>query len=201
MGTEFIYLGGHTIKVPERKPIVVSGGVGNNLDFEELMISKYKASVICYDFTIKARQFFESKKRDKRLVFSRFGFSNNNEIKYFEIPDDVKKYSTSEFLSHKNNKNYSVNSAPCYTMPQLVNTYEKVHGRIDILKLDIEGSEYRFLSELKDTKVIKQITGEFHTSAIIPDITEEMRQKLFKHLESIGYKQYKVDELHRVFYV
>lgn len=181
---DIIMLGEYPINIdllPEI-PLVISGGIGNNLIFEGMMVTRFNAKILCYDFTDKSEKFFKSVPRPN-MIYIKLGLSNNREIKYFSI-DNSRKYSTSEFLSHQNNKNYNCKKANCLTIEDIISK----NGRIDVLKLDIEGSEYGFLMELKSSEYIKQITAEFHDKDAIPEITEEIRNNTFKHLEKIGYK-------------
>ena len=66
------------------------------------------------------------------------------------------------------------------------------HSHIDILKMDIEGSEYKVISNILSEKIpVRQILVEVHHS-IYPEFSIEQSREMIESLRKAGYKIFKV---------
>jgi len=178
----------------KHSPLIVSGGVGENIEFELFMIDNYDARVFCFDFTNKSKRYI-APHLNENLSLVEKGLSNNKSFTYFQIPDHVPVCSTSEFNCHENNRpGYASSTISCVSIDDIINEY----NYIDILKIDIEGSEYGLLSELTSSDHIGQICGEFH-SYRLSDIGQEEDAELIQYLISLGYTFKCTDTDHQIY--
>jgi len=70
---------------------------------------------------------------------------------------------------------------------------ENSHSKIDLLKMDVEGSEYDVLENMLDEKIFpKQILVEFHHRFVKIGIGKTKR--IISKLNSTGYKIAKISE-------
>lgn len=181
---QFVDCGEYTIRVPQNKPLIVSGGVGEDLEFEQTLVKAYHGRVFCFDFTKKSKRYFDLERRKKMLYIER-AISANKEIEVFVIPDSIPVCSTSEFESHTNYQTgLEKVKVRAVTLRDIVETF----GHIDILKLDIEGSEYGILKsmDIYMAMYVDQICGEFHHN-ILDEFTEESNNEVVEHLAKLGY--------------
>jgi FkbM family methyltransferase len=141
--------------------IVYSFGVGTDISFDLDVIGKYNCNIYCFDPTPDSIAWINSIPLPEKLKFYRYGLSDKNEKVKFYKPKN------SSHISHSiiNNENFNSDEYIYVEMKDLETIMAELgHKFIDILKLDIEGSEYKVLRSilLKEDIFIKQIVIEFH---------------------------------------
>ncbi len=132
--------------------VVYSFGVGEDISWDLAMIERFGCRVFAYDPDPTAAKFIARTQPTDRLIFSPVGIASyDGTAKFWWRPgkssSTVKKLGTPEEL-------------PVRALATLMN--ERGHARIDVLKLDIEGSEFSVLPAIAALP-IKQILVEVHT--------------------------------------
>ena len=99
-----------------------------------------------------------------------FYFTNQTTLSTFDI-DRQRKYDTGGFV-----QNFTERKVACITLPSLADKYKL--SKINLLKLDVEGSEYEIFDGLGETDLesVNQILMEFHhnESQRIKNITDKL---------------------------
>jgi FkbM family methyltransferase len=177
-------VGNYVIDVEQLRqfPVVISGGVGGDLRFEQAMIEEYQANLCAYDFTPLAVAYC-AKMKLPGLVLYEEGISAKPTFEYF-ITESYDAVSSSEYVGHPNKrKEMKTATAACVNIATLLDR----HGNLDVLKLDIEGSEFDLIDEmtLEQAQRIDQVCMETHDH-IIPKL--HGREKiLLSKMASLGF--------------
>lgn len=180
--------GGFFLRLSRVKdPIVLDVGVGKDLSFSEGICKiNSGAEIYAIDPTLESKAWFDQSSYAScdNFRFYPYALSDNSGIKDFYAPEDESFVSHSLILSSNfsSKKKYSVR---CVTINELIEILGL--NRIDVLKLDIEGSEYNVLNSIEswDLKP-KQICVEFHDrffNLLFPR-SKKINDKLFR----MGYK-------------
>ncbi|MCP5509412.1 MAG: FkbM family methyltransferase [Chlamydiales bacterium] len=174
--------GGWTIPLDSihQNSIVYLAGVGEDITFDVGLIHRFGCHVHSFDPTPRAinhiKSVFSAMKAarsvqpeppskpypvitniDEKLHFFPFGLWDENTTLKFYAPRNPRHVSHSA-LNLQKTKQYFM--APCRRLKDIM--AELGHDHIDLLKLDIEGAEYRVLdSILKDNLDIRMICVEF----------------------------------------
>jgi FkbM family methyltransferase len=167
-------------------------GVGEDITFDLGLIDKFGCTVFAYDPTPRAAEHVK-----------KFARSYANNFKYFEVGlwdrDEIVRFyapSNSEHVSHsalnlQNTDRYF--EAQCKRLSTLM--MENRHSKIDLLKLDIEGAEYKAVeSIIKDELDIRIICIEYDEAYNPLDNNYKNRiQKSVLNLIRYGYNIVAVD--------
>ena len=169
----------------EAHPIVYSFGIGEDLSFSESLerISPL-LSIYAYDPTPKAIKFVQSHElyRNEHFHFFTYGLSDKDESTLFFLPKNEKYVSGSaEFHDELESVGVDVEM-------RSLNTILKYngHNHINLLKMDIEGSEFKVVESLNkiDAK-IDQICMEVHDRFFNDGIKK--LQALVSTMRNMGY--------------
>ncbi|WP_346861026.1 FkbM family methyltransferase [uncultured Draconibacterium sp.] len=166
--------------------IVYSFGVGEDISFDIALINKFNCTVFGFDPTPKSIEFIKRIKPSPNFVFSPIGIYKFDGIVKFYLPSNPEHVScsTSNVWNNKSSKANSID-VPVKMFSTILK--ELQHKEIDILKLDIEGSEYQALNDILNSKcIIKQILIEFHHR--FPTIGIKQTKKAINKLTEAGYK-------------
>jgi len=121
--------------------------------------------------------------KDNWVNYNRAISSNSNEfIEFYEDPKSP--YNGTKVFNYFDGVKHKIETI---TLEDIIK--ENNISYIDILKIDIEGSEYEIMDKISDEvyNVIRQITIEFH-DFIDPNLKIET-QKIIDKLENLGYKR------------
>lgn len=151
----------------QKKPIIFSFGLGENLTFSEGMRVAYDAEIYGFDPSIIAIDYYSRHwlKKDEKFHFFSMGLSNEDKVVTFYQPKfmDGSDHSCSEFLHYKSTVDgaYEVQLNSLATVLNKINFDKK--RVIDIFKMDIEGSEFDVISTIFDNNLnIGQFCIEVH---------------------------------------
>lgn len=183
-GNEYggFYLPSH---MPKRM-IVYSFGIGEDLSFSEQILEK-ESYVYAFDPTPRAIKFVAKHdlSKSQNFFFYPYGISDNDGKVNFYLPRNKQYVSGSEILQ-KNVDPDDVISVDMYCLKTIVKKLG--HTRIDILKLDVEGSEFKVIQNIMngDKKVdIGLVCMETH-ERFFPDGDRKMTV-LLETMERNGY--------------
>lgn len=140
--------------------IVYSFGIGEDISFDREVMIKHSCSVYAFDPTPKSILWVNSQKITSNFFFYPFGLSVKTGLETFYLPKN-NAYVSGSTLSLQNVDTLEPISVPMKKFSDIV--LELNHHTIDVLKMDIEGSEYAVLNDiLTSSVIIKQICIEFH---------------------------------------
>ena len=165
--------------------IVYSFGVGEDISFDEELIKRFGCSVFAFDPTPKSIDFIRSKGVITNFTFYPVGISNYDGFTDFFLPANPNHVSCTVFRTNSNAAEQQKISVPVKRFSTIAN--ELKHGAIDLLKMDIEGSEYDVIDDILSSGVkIKMLAVELHHRFEQTGInkTKNLLAKLNKH----GYK-------------
>lgn len=172
-----------------KKIIVYSFGIGEDLSFSLHLLKKWKqCEVYAFDPTPKSISFIDCYDKTflKNFYFYPIGLSNKDNMVNFYLPKNSEFVSGSEI----NNPFIDIDNAvsvQMHTLNYIMNMLG--HDSIDLLKMDIEGSEFLVIPYILEnglSKNIQQICVEVHNRFY--DDGNIMLKNMFNLLEKNGYK-------------
>jgi FkbM family methyltransferase len=159
--------------------VIYSGGVGEDITFEQELIRKFGVKVHIFDPSPVATHTISRANNDS-LLFRPVGLAASTTAK-FSIGGGT---DSTTWLKAGGNE-----TLPCTSLAQEMAI--NGHDSIDLLKIDIEGFEYEVLEAcLAENIPIKQICVEFHD--FFPEIPKARTKAMIRTLESQGF-----DLIHR----
>lgn len=179
------------------KPIVYSFGIGEDLSFSEDVERKLGAEIYAYDPTPQAIRFVKRHpmSRKSHFHFEEIGLSDKDEKVVFYIKPANSKDVSGSIIPRDNLEKNGIE-----VEMKSIESISKKNGHmyIDILKMDVEGSEFKVIEGLKGCKAeIKQICLEVHDRFFEDGI--ERLKKSVSTLKDMGYLlvyvSFKGDEL------
>ena len=169
--------------------IVYSCGVGNDISFDIKIIKKYKQSKIyAFDPTPISVKWIESQKLPDNFFFSPIGISNKNGAEKMYFP---KNYGVSYGILNWDIENKDEIMVEMQTIERIAE--KNGHKFIDILKMDIEGSEFVVFDSLDFKKIeFGQILVEFHERFL--ENGKKKLEKTIAFLEENGYQCFAISD-------
>ena len=190
--------------------IVYLGGAGEDISFDLKLQDKYNCWIVIIDPTKKAIKHYEEVKlfyKDNnfkftgniqkdyiqniknlninfnKIIFLDMGLYNKKDLLKFYKQDNP-NYVSQSLENNMFGNNYDVVKVD--TIKNIMN--ELNHNNIDLLKLDIEGSECDVLDKMLDDNILpKYLCIEFDLLLKNKDFNKKT-EKIGKRLESFGYK-------------
>ena len=172
--------------------VVYAFGVARHIETEELLAERVGCTVHLFDPTPPALEFMASRPKDPKLVFDPIGvWTSSGPVRFYfdrrETPKNlsvVNMYHTDDFME-----------APCYTLTDIMRRHG--HERIDVLKMDIEGSALPVLAHMLRETTLRppQIVGALERPLFVfgtPfwEVAKVIlgKAKLFRDLRKEGYR-------------
>lgn len=194
----------------DNNSIIYSGGVGEDMSFDLKLEDKYNCKIFLIDPTQRAIKHYEEVKEFYNTKIN--NFTGNIQPDYlYNITDldpdfDNYTYINKGLYKEKTKLKFYKQNNPDYVSQSLVenmfsNEYNEVevdsiknimktynHNKIDLLKLDIEGSEIHVLNQMLDDEIYpKYLCIEFDLLLKNKD-PNQLTQKLVKRLQENNYK-------------
>ena len=175
--------------------IVYSFGIGEDISFDKTMIAKHKCKLFAFDPTPKSIDWIKKQDLPSNFYFYEYGVGTKTESTDFYLPIDANHVSGSATIQ----SNISMAKSIKVEMKSFSDIVKELkHNHIDVLKMDIEGSEYAILEDIiKSDVVIDQILVEFHDRFFKDGI--EKSKKIVSTLRKNGYEifaqSYDLDEI------
>ncbi len=166
---------------------VLSFGVGKDVSFDQELINKYRARVHAFDPTPKVIEWIkEMKLETEAFVFHPIGLAKVSGKALFYLPIDD-NYISGSMISYEDvqEKPLEVEMSDFEHILEMIGWYD-----IDLLKMDIEGSEFDVLPDImrvsRDRNVnIRQICLEWHSRFFRHG--KKKIKKMYKLLKEHGY--------------
>jgi FkbM family methyltransferase len=173
------------------QPIVLSFGIGDDITFDLEIIRRYGAHVFAFDPTPKALQWIAQQRVPNSMTICPVGPADFDGEQDFGPPDNPDWDSFSVLRG--------VGAVPCKVAKLSTLMDEYAIGAIDVLKMDIEGSEYAVLEDLCRSEIRpKQLLVEFHHNS---DLGVELRKTkdAVAALRASGYRVFDISPWGREF--
>lgn len=142
------------------KSIVYSFGIGEDISFDKSIIKNHDCSVFGFDPTPKSIDWVSHQKLPQKFFFHEFGISNKSGLVDFYLPKNPSYVSGSAVIQ----SNITLQERVSVRMKSISEICAELgHNKVDLLKMDIEGSEYSVIEDILSSKIpIGQILVEFH---------------------------------------
>jgi len=165
------------------KSIVYSFGIGEDISFDEAIINNHGATVFAFDPTPKSINWIKQQQLPTSFHFYDFGIDIIDGKRIFHLPINDGHVSGSIHQPNHvaKNKQVEVNMKSISSILKELN-----HSKIDVLKMDIEGSEYDVLEDLLNVDIeINQLLIEFHDRFF--EHGQEKSKAIIKKLAKKGF--------------
>lgn len=170
------------------RSIVYSVGIGRDISFDNAMINKHECMVFGFDPTPGSIEWVKNNAMPSSFKFFPFGLGNRDSTEKFYLPRNPGEISGS-IVKQSNVTTNQFEMVEIRSLETIASNFG--HTSIDVLKMDIEGSEYDVIDSIISSKVtIHQILIEFH-DRLFPDGYEKTREAILK-LNDAGYKVFAV---------
>jgi len=124
-------------------------GVGEDITFDLGLISRFGCEVYAFDPTPRANLHVQKRaKHVNKFHFFEVGLWDKNEIQKFYAPSNPADVSHSIVNLQRTSEFFE---AQCKRLSTIM--FENDHHRIDLLKLDIEGAEYRVIDSIIEDRL------------------------------------------------
>ena len=153
-GTQY---GGKFVDVSKinNSSIVYSFGLGDDITFDLELIENFGCNIYGFDPTPRSMKYILDTYLPKEFTFLPLGLDGVNKLLTFRKPP------RDDYMSYTPDKEHTDLTALVLDLSTIMKLYNHTH--IDILKMDIEGSEYNVIENLLKNKIYPdQILVEFH---------------------------------------
>lgn len=155
---------------PSKQLTAYSFGIGFDFSFEKELAEKYGIEVYAFDPSPEVVQDMDRQVLPENLKYYAYGLSDQDMLKTFYLPSSGQDYSE-YFAPWTSSKKIQMQ---VYRLSTLMKKFGHTH--LDLLKMDIEGSEFLALPDILNTGIaFDQLCIETHTR-IFPNSVERMRQ-------------------------
>lgn len=166
--------------------IVYSAGIGDDISFDLGLIARLGVTVHAFDPTPKSIAWLRSQALPANLVVHEYGIAPRDGQVTFYRPENPAHMSLSVVERAKPTATISL---PVRELTGIMR--ELGHSAIDLLKIDIEGSEYAVLEDLIAREIpVRQLLVEFHHR--FPGIGDDKTRASIDLLESRGYRLFAI---------
>jgi len=140
--------------------IIYSFGIGEDISFDQSLIENRQCKVYGFDPTPKSIAWCMSQDLPANFHFYPFGISNKTGKEMFHLPKN-KDHVSGSLVLQDNVSDKDMVEVEMQSFSDIVKMLK--HDRIDVLKMDIEGSEYNIITDILQSSVeIDQIAIELH---------------------------------------
>jgi len=168
-----------------KESIVYSFGVGEDISFDTELIAATACRVFGFDPTPKSIKYIESISPITNYSLMPVGLHAHDGFVTFYLPDNPDHVSCTSVPDIGESKEGGTFEAPVKRFATIAS--ELGHRKVNLLKMDIEGSEYEVLDDILSSDVIvEQIAIEFHHR--FPQIGKEKTEQAISRLAKAGYK-------------
>lgn len=164
--------------------VVYSFGIGEDLSFSNKIIEKYGCHVFAFDPTPKAINYVNNHDLSKNCLFHfiPIGVANYDGMTKFHLPTN------DDYVSGSIEKWQGLKEESILVQVLKLNSImtELGHNRIDLLKMDIEGTEFNVCEDIVKSGIeINQICVEIH-DRFFEDGYKRLKKMIWE-LNKVGY--------------
>ena len=160
--------------------LALAFGIGTDIGFELALASRFSMTVHAFDPTPRSGEWIRTQQLPDGLNFHALGLAAADGVLRFEEPELGHHVS---FSATTNSGRPSV-SLPVKRLPSITRDLGDPH--IELLKMDIEGSEYEVIRDMPNHQVRPtQILVEFHHR--FPNFRASDTREAISTLQALGY--------------
>lgn len=168
--------------IKSENPVIYSFGVGEDNSFDIELLNKVGGTVYAFDPTPKSIRWVENNVNDDRWIFHSYGLSDMDILQDFHEPKN-EDFVSGSAISRKDLKENTI-KVPMKRMSTIMN--ELGHKKVDVLKMDIEGSEFQVIPDILNSGCkFDQLCVETHNRFFTNG--NEKVQKMIDLLHNSGY--------------
>lgn len=169
-----------------RDAVVISVGLGEDVSFDLALIEAFGCTVYGFDPTPKSLAYLEKLALPEAFHLKPYALSDTDGEVSFNLPGNDEHVSGS-IENIDSNKSITVE---CKSMQSILK--ELGVDRIDVLKMDIEGSEYKVIENLISSGIFPdQILVEYHH--FFDSVSNAETKRSIDLLLSNGYELFRID--------
>lgn len=144
----------------DQASVVYSFGVGRNADWDLAMIERFGVTVHAFDPTPESIRWAGEQQLPHEFRFHDYGISNFDGVSQFYPPKRPGGHYSEEQRKHTKPEDETV-PGQVHRLSTIMR--QKKHERVDVLKLDVEGSEFEAIPDiLQEGMPIGQLLVEIH---------------------------------------
>jgi FkbM family methyltransferase len=175
----------HWIFCPEgigADSIIYSGGVGNDISFEHALVKRFGCNIVMLDPSPTGIETMSKPENQlPQFQFRAIALASHRGMLTLAPPKNPEEGSW-----HIRQGACGVLEVPCTDLDSLLR--DNGHDHIDLLKIDIEGSEYEVIDDILDHHIrVRQICVEFHHSNL-PGVRRIQTVRAMLKLRAHGYR-------------
>lgn len=171
--------------------IVYSFGIGEDISFDIKMIDEHKCDVFAFDPTPKSVKWVKQyKSMPSKFNFFDYGLADRSGPFDFFLPKNTEYVSGSFVIQDCVDATNRV-QVEMKSFKDIIKILG--HNKVDVLKMDIEGAEYKVLDSILSSPIlINQILIEFHDRLFIDGKCKTI--DAIKRLNNCGYEIFGVSD-------
>lgn len=165
--------------------VVYAFGVGAYVDWDLQMIQQFGVQVHAFDPTPESIEWATRQQFPSEFHFHDYGLAAFDGILNFYPPKKPGRFNYSQDLRKFNHADQSLVPGQVFRLSTILN--DLGHSRIDVLKIDVEGTEFDCLPEILDSGIeIGQLLVEIHYNHPSRSFPEGAR--LLKRVTDAGFQ-------------
>ena len=169
--------------------MIYSFGVGQDVSFDIELIQSIGATIHAFDPTPKSIDWIKKQSLPDRFIMHEYGICDFDGSIQFNPPVNAKNVSHT-ILDRPQTKAQAI-SVPVMRLTTIMKKLN--HSKIDMIKMDIEGAEYRVIDDIANTQIRpKQLLIEFHHR--FTGIGISQTKKTLHKLQEMNYRLFSVSE-------
>lgn len=177
-------------EILNNQSIVYSFGIGEDISFDKAMAEQHGCQIFAFDPTPKSVNWVNNQQLPSRFSFFDYGIDVKTGTVNFNLPKN-KTYVSGSIVMHNSLDQHNTISVPMKSFSDI--TDELGHKRINLLKMDIEGSEYHIIESILSSGIeIDQLLLELHERFFTDG--QEQTKRLLKSLSEHGYVIFAVSD-------
>lgn len=159
------WYGGWDVITPlvNQDSVVYSFGIGHDNSFDAEFIQAIGCKVLAYDPTPGLAEYYAKNPQDPKFIFKSVGLANFDgeaDMRPLDMESESSSTITARDMVARDSAGLTV---PVRTFVTLCK--ENGHTRVDVLKMDIEGSEFDVIPDILASGIqVDQLLVEFHPS-------------------------------------